>query len=199
MAGTFRTSSCRNISLWLIQRLSWVLLGCMIVLVGALSLWPEPIYYPEVIVPAARIIEREVPSGPPTVVERIRYVYVDAYVRAVAPGAVVEDVARFCRPVLIAQDRTEPHVPTPSLIRTVSYSPSGIPLRKGSLLVTSMDGHGDLVAEDFRVRAPFGIAAGLEDPYRTVVRYPRWAPLHEVARGALWYLTFRTAEAIFIK
>ena len=174
-------------------RLGWALVGGMIVLIAALSLWPEPIYYPEVIIPAARIIGREVPPGPPSLGQRIVYVYLQPDVRAVAPGAVVEDVARFCRPVLVADTV---RVPTPSLIRSVSYAPPLWPLSRGSLLVTSVTGHGDLVAEDYRVRAPFGIAAGLEEPYRTIVRYPRLAPLREIATGALWYGAFRLVEAV---
>lgn len=154
-------------------------------LIGAISRWPEPTYYPEVIVPAPRILVREVPSGPPTIREKIVYVYLTPDVRAVAPGAVTEDVARFCRPVLIARTDTVSHVAGPSLIRTVHYTPALWPLGKSALLVTSMDGYGDLVAEDYRVRAPFGVAAGLEEPYRTIVRYPRWAPLAEALRLAV--------------
>ena len=48
-----------------------------------------------------------------------------------------------------------------------------------------MDGYGDLIAEDYRARAPFGVAAGLEGPYRTVVRYPRWAAPVDYARTGL--------------
>jgi len=174
-------------------RLGWALIGGTLVLIAALSLWPEPIYYPEVIVRASDILPREAPPGPPSLRQRIVYVYLRPDVRAIAPGAVVEDVVRFCRPVLVA-DTVQ--VPSPSLIRSVVYSPSLVPLVKGSLLVTSMDGHGDLVAEDYRVRAPFGIAAGMEAPYHTTVRYPRLAPLREVATGVLWYGAFRLVEAV---
>lgn len=45
-------------------RLGWAFVGGMVVLIGALSVWPEPIYYPEVIVPAPRILIREVPAYP---------------------------------------------------------------------------------------------------------------------------------------
>jgi len=176
-------------------RLGWALIGGMIVLIGALSVWPEPIYYPEVIVPAARIIEREVPSGPPTIRERIVYVYLTPDVRAVAPGSVTDDVAQFCRPVVVA-DTVVVKTPTPSLIRSVSFTPHVVPFTKGALLVTSMNGRGDLMAEDYRVRAPFGVAAGLEAPYHTIVRYPRLAPLREVATGILWYGAFRLVEAV---
>jgi hypothetical protein len=152
------------------------------------------ISYPEVIVPAARILEREVP-GEIRWRDRLVYVYLTPDVRAVAPGAVTEDVARFCRPITVASTDSV-QIGTPSVIRTVAFAPSLVPLVKGALLVTSMDGYGDLIAEDYRARAPFGIAAGLSEPYRTVVRYPRWAPLREAATGFGWYLIFRSAEAI---
>ena len=180
---------------WL-GRLGWVF-------VGALSLYallPNREWsYPEVIVPAPRIIVREVPSGPPGIVERIRYVYLTPDVRAVAPGGAVGDVARFCRPTILAIAdtlRDALRVPSPSVIRSGTLTQSIIPLRKAHLFLSSMDGYGDLVGEDYGVRLPLGFAAGLEEPYRTVVRYPRWAPVREVASGALWYLTFRALEAV---
>lgn len=176
---------------WL-GRLGWAVVGALALYVLA---WRGPIPYPEVIVPAARIIEREVPSGPPGIVERVRYVYLTPDVRAVAPASVLDDVARFCRPVVVASTDTI-QVPSPTVIRSVVYRPSLVPLVKDQLLVTSMDGYGDLVAEDYSVRAPFGIAAGLEEPYRTTVRYSRLAPVREVAEGFLWYLAFRALEVV---
>jgi hypothetical protein len=178
-----------------IGRLGWALIGGTLVLIGALSMWPEPIYYPEVIVPAPRIIVREVPSGPPTIREKIVYVYLTPDVRAVAPGGATEDVARFCRPVMVASTDSV-RVGTPSVIRTVTVGTTWLPFQRHPLLVTSMNGYGDLVAEDYRARTPFGVAAGLEEPYRTVVRYPRWAPLREVATGFGWYIGFRLMEAV---
>jgi len=169
-------------------RLGWALIGGMVVLVAALSVWPEPYPYSGVIVPAARILEREVPFGPPSIPQRIVYVYLTPDVRAVAPGAVVADVARFCRPTLIAQtDTVRPTELVPSVIRTVQTGHSIIPLRRDPLFVSSMNGYGDLIGEDFRTRPGFGIASGLMNPYQTVVRYSRLAPLREVAEGALWW------------
>jgi len=175
-------------------RLGWALVGALAFYVA----YPNRVVtYPEVVVPAARILEREVPAYPPTIRERIVYVYLTPDVRAVAPGGAVEDVARFCRPILVTRSDTVRTTEIgPSLIRTVSYAPPLWPLTRGSLLVTSMDGHGDLVAEDYRVRAPFGIAAGLEAPYHTIVRTPRLAPLREIATGVLWYGAFRALEAV---
>ena len=46
-------------------RLGWALIGGMIVLIAALSVWPEPIPYPGMIVPASAIRAREVPFTPP--------------------------------------------------------------------------------------------------------------------------------------
>ena len=182
----------RGVGTGALSRLGWVLVGALLLY----ALAPDrTISYPEVVVPAARIVEREVPSGPPRIVERIRYVYLTPDVRAVALGGAVGDVARFCRPVVVASTDTI-RMPIPSVIRSLYYKPSLVPLRKGELLVTSMGGYGDLVAEDFRTRAPFGVAAGLQAPFNTTVRYSRLTPLHEIAGGALWYLTFRAAEAI---
>jgi len=172
----------------------------MIVLIGVLSFPNRVGLYPNVNVPASAIRVREVPfttPGPWDIGTKIRYVYVSPEIRAIAPASVKVDVERFCRPVTIPrQSDSEADVPSPSLIRTFAYNPSLVPLRKDGLLVTSMTGYGDLVAEDFRVRAPFGVAAGLEPPYHTIVRYPRLAPLREVATGVLWYGAFRLVEAV---
>lgn len=164
-------------------------------IVGALVLYAalpqKVISYPEVIVPAARIIERE----PPTEVrwrDRIVYRYVTPDVRATAPGGALDDVARFCRPLVVASTDTV-RIGTPSVIRSVVYNPSLVPLRKDRLLVTSMNGYGDLFAEDYRVRPGYSVS------FESGVRYSRLAPLREIGEGALWYLTFRAAEAILIR
>lgn len=195
MAGTSRTSSFA-------RYIAGALIGGMLVLIAAISVWPEPFPYPDVIVPAAAIRAREIPftaPGPWDIGTRIRYVYVSPDIRAVAPASVKVDVERFCRPVLIPDTTSANRQPSPSVIRTLSWSPAILPMSKGNLLVTSMDGYGDLIAEDYRVRAPFGVAAGLEEPYRTVVRYDRTAIGREMLHAALWYLPLRLAEAIFIK
>lgn len=178
--STFRISS------WLASRLSWAL-------AGALALYAvvdtAPVRYPEVIVPAARIIEREVP-GEIRWRDRIQYVYLQPDTRAVGTDGALADVQRFCRPIAV------PDAPAPSVIRTVSFTPSLLPLRKGSLLVTSFDATGTLIAEDFSARAPFGIRAGLDPPYQTLVRYDRLSLPRELAHGFLWYLPLRALEAI---
>ncbi len=164
-------------------------------IVGALvfyALYPDRVHsYPEVVIPAARIIERE----PPVEVrwrDRVVYRYVIPDVRATAPGGAIDDVVRFCRPVsVMGQDSTIRGVSSPAVIRSVVHNPSLVPLRKDRLLVTSMNGYGDLFAEDFRVRPGYSIS------FNSGVRYSRFAPLHELGEGALWYLTFRTVEAIF--
>lgn len=176
-------------------RLGWVLVGA----IGLYVLLPNREWsYPEVIVPAARIITREVP-GEIRWRDRIVYRYLTPDVRVVAPGAVVDDVARFCRPILLAQsdpERPTEVVPSPSLIRSGTLTESIIPFRRAHLFLSSMDGYGDLVGEDYSVRTPVGFSAGLEEPYRTTVRYPRWAPVREVAGGFLWYVAFRALEAV---
>lgn len=178
-------------------RLGWALVGALCLYV----VWSPPeLPYSGMIVPPEAIRARELPftaPGPWDVGTRIRYVYVDADIRAIAPASVKVDVERFCRPVTIAlQDSTSAEVPSPSLIRSVSYSPALLPLTRSKLLVTSMDGYGNLAAEDYTVRAPFGVAAGIQEPYRTVVRYNRSAIGTEVGRGILWYGVFRLVEAV---
>uniref|UniRef100_A0A6M3XTK8 Uncharacterized protein n=1 Tax=viral metagenome TaxID=1070528 RepID=A0A6M3XTK8_9ZZZZ len=179
----------------ILGRLGWALVGGMIVLIGALSVWPGGLPYRELIAPASALLPREVPAYPPTIREKIVYVYLAPDVRAVAPRAVTEDVVRFCRPVTVATTDTV-LVPSPSLIRTFTVGQTWLPFQRHPLLVTSMDGHGDLIAEDYHVRLPLGVAAGLEAPYRTTVRYPRWGILRDAAHGALWYGAFRLVEAV---
>lgn len=174
-------------------RLGWAIVGALILYVLSDN---EPIHYPEVIVPAARIIEREVPPGPPTIIERTRYVYLTPDVRAVAPGAVQADVIAFCRPVTLVDTIHGSVKPSPSVIRSGTLTPSIIPLRKAHLFLSSMDGYGDLVGEDYGVRLPVGFSAGLEAPYHTTVRYPRLAPLREIAGGLVWYGALRLMEAV---
>jgi len=166
-------------------------------IVGALLLYAlspdRTVTYPEVIVPAARIIEREMPPGPPRIVERVKYVYLTPDVRATAPGAVTADVARFCRPVVVAtQTDTIRAVPTTRLIRSVTHKSAPWPLRRDYLLVTSMSGNGELLAEDFRVRPGFQASWG----ERVTVRYPRTAPITEIGEGLLWYAGFRVLELV---
>jgi hypothetical protein len=187
------TPGGRGISLWLMGRLGWVLVGALIVAAFGERLFP----YREVETTRIAIIRREVPFGPPSLGQRIQYVYKQPDVRAVAPGAVTDAVTRFCRPTLVAQtDTVRATGAVPSVIRSVVHRPALLPLARDGLLVTSMDSYGDLIAEDFRVRPGFGIRAGLDPPFNTVVRYSRLAPLREIAGGALWYVAFRAVEAV---
>lgn len=160
--------------------------------VGALALYAfqpdRTVTYPEVIVPAARILEREV-VGPPTIVEKVRYVYLQPEVRAVAPAGVAGDVRAFCRPVVVSDTV---RVESPWVIRSVAETPSMVPLRKSKLLVTSMNGYGDVRAEDYRVRPGFSATWGDD----VSVRYPRGALFRELGEGLLWYGGFRVLEAV---
>jgi len=89
-------------------------------------------------VPAARIIEREV-QGPPRLVEKIKYVYLQPDVRATAPRGATEDAARFCRPITVAQTDTVRAIPSAWLIRSVNDNPSWIPLAKDGLDAGGVD------------------------------------------------------------
>ena len=155
----------------------------------ALFIWqPEPaILYDTVIVTRLQIVEREMPAGPPRLIERVKYVYLTPDVRAVAPGGAVADVARFCRPVLVDTASASPWV-----IRTVSHKSAFIPLKRDYLLLSSMNGNGDLAAEDYRVRPGYSATWGEQ----VQVRYPRWAPVTELGEGLLWYAGFRLIELV---
>jgi len=196
-----------RVGFWVMGRIGWVLVGVALTLVACLSCWERVFPYREVETTRVAIIVREVPSGPPGIRDRIVYVYLQPDVRAIAPGAVMEDVERFCRPILIAQsdperptelgqDSTERALPSPSVIRSFTVGQTWLPFQRNPLLVTSMNGYGDLVAEDYRVRLPLGVAAGLEEPYRTTVRYPRWAPLYEIPKALGYYAILRALEAV---
>lgn len=162
--------------------LGLVLVG---VLLAYLVLPSDPVAYPEVIVPAARIIEREMPARPPTIVERIVYVNVPPRQVATAIGGAQDDVAAFCRPVVLAMtDTLEVEVPAPELLlRSGEYSPAPIwkPFARGNLLLTGPTSHGDLVAADYPVREGFAFRASGDS---ALVRYPRGAFVRDVIGDA---------------
>jgi len=171
----------------------WILVGflaCYLLLV------PEepPVSYSEVIVPARVIEEREPPPREPTIIERVRFVTVEARVTARAPGGAAENVTAFCRPEVVLATATDsaPELPPPtSLVRSGRYEPSiWPPWGRGSLFLSSLTSHGDLVAQDFDVRPWHDFRAADS----IVVRQPRAAWARQVAQGALWYGVFRLVE-----
>ena len=152
----------------------------------------DPIVYHEVVVPAPRIIEREVP-GEVRFVDKIKFVYVDAGVTATAPAGATLAVQLFCAPtVALVLGDTTSALPRQEVIRSVVAGHSLIPLRRDPLLVTSMDSYGDLFARDYKVRPGFGVGSGDQ----IVVRYSRWALLGELAEGLLWHGGFSLVEVL---
>ena len=165
-------------------------LACYLLLV------PEepPVSYSEVIVPARVIEEREPPPREPTIVERIRYVTVEARQTARAPGGATANVSAFCQPQVVLATSTDsaPELPPPtSLVRSGRYEPSiWPPWGRGDLFLSSVTSHGDLVGQDFTVRPWHDFRAGDS----VIVRQPRGAWARQVAQGALWYGVFRLLE-----
>lgn len=162
-----------------------------------LALVPEdpPLTYSAVIVPAKVIEEREPPDREPTIVERVKFVTVEARRTATAPGGGLANVSEFCRPqVVLATATTDsaPELPPPTtLIRSGRYSPSvWPPWGAGELFLSGVTSHGDLVARDYRVRPWHDFRAA----DTVVVRQPRAALARQVAQGALWYAVFRALE-----
>lgn len=170
----------------LLGRLGPFLVGA---LVAYLLLPNDPVTYTDVVVPAARIIEREPPDRPPTIIERVRYVNVPPAQVATAPGGATDDVARFCRPTVVAKtDTVEVPVADPMLLfRSVSFDERPIwnPLAKDELLVTGPTSLGDLKALDYPVRGSFDVRASGDT---ALVRYPRGALVRDVVEtGAVVY------------
>lgn len=170
----------------LLGRLGPALVGA---LVAYLLLPSDPVTYTDVVVPAARIIEREPPDRPPTIIERIRYVNIPPAQVATAPGGAADDVTRFCRPTVIAKtDTVEVPAPDPMLLfRSVSLEERPIwnPLATDELLVTGPTSLGDLQALDYQVRGSFQARASGDS---ALVRYPRGSMVRDVVEvGAIIY------------
>lgn len=154
-------------------------------LMGALLLfqtaWPDTyVPYPEVIVPARRIIERE-PDTVRTFVDRIRYVTVEPTVVARAPDGARDEVESFCQPTVVAALpplETPAPIPAPRLlVRSGSFDP-GWWFQRDALRLTGPTSHGDLKAFDFSVRRGFSFRASGDT---LIVRHPRAALFREAA------------------
>ena len=166
-----------------VDRLGPYLLGAV---VGCLVLfstaWPEShVPYPEVIVPAARIIERE-PDTVRTFVDRIRFVRAAPVVVAIAPAGAMSEVAAFCRPSILAvTDTVEVEVPARVLLRSVTHRP-GWWFQADRLELTGPTSLGDLKAFDYRVRPGFTARTSGDS---VLVRYPRTGLFREVVEVAV--------------
>lgn len=153
----------------MIGRLGYLAAGILlgIVLLQATG-QTSPMPYPEIIVPAARIIEREAPARPPTIVERIVYVNVQPELRAEAPGGALEDVQAFCRPVSPVDTDTV-RVPDPMfLIRSGAWHESW--LGRDELRLAGPTNAGDLLEYTYRSRGSFDFRT---DGDSVLVRYGR--------------------------
>lgn len=170
----------------LLGRLGPFLVGA---LVAYLLIPSDPVTYTDVVVPAARIIEREPPDRPPTIIERVRFITVEPRQVATAPGGAMDDVTRFCRPTTVVQtDTVEVPAPDPMLLfRSVSFDerPAWNPFAKDELLVTGPTSLGDLRSLDYPVRGSFDIRASGDT---ALARYPRGALVRDVVEtGAIIY------------
>lgn len=157
--------------------------------IGALATYlllpNDPVTYTDVVVPAARIIEREAPDRPPTIVERFVFVNVEPRQVATAPGGAVDDVARFCRPTVVATtDTVEVPVADPMLLfRSTVYDERSMwnPFAKDELFLSGPTSTGDLKGLDFEVRGSFDARASGDS---AIVRYPRGALVRDVVETA---------------
>lgn len=149
-------------------------------------------YGPTLVVPAPRIIEREVP-GPTKIRTRIVYKYVQADVTARAPGGAESDVAAFCKPVVAkiqgdtAAARTAPQS---ELVRSLTAHSPWLWWRPASLVVTSETNRGDLYARDYRTGIDFGVGSGDS----ILVRSPRLEPVKRLGKSLLDYAFWRLVE-----
>ena len=143
--------------------------------------WPsEPVTYPVVIVPAARIEVREVP-GEVRWRDRIVYRFVEAAQTAVAPTGGLADAEAFCAPFLVEIDTVT--APRRELVRSVVHNPALFPLRRDGLFVSSVSNDGELIGRDYSVRPGFGLRAADS----VLVRYPRGSFVRELGEGLLWW------------
>lgn len=152
-------------------------------LIGALVMYvvspSEPVSYPEVIVPAARIIERE-PDTVRTFIDRVIYRTIPPVQAATAPAAAQDDVARFCAPtVAMVSDTLSP--PPMLLLRSVAHSPGWF-WQRDKLFLSGPTSYGDLNAYDYRVRPGFSVRA-IGDSL--LVQYPRTSLFREILEVAI--------------
>lgn len=132
----------------------------------------DPVTYTEVIVPAPRIIEREPPARPPTIIERVRYVNIQPNQVATAIGGALGNAQEFCRPTTVVTTDTlsKPVDPT-LLLRSVVHT-SGWFWQKDNLFLSGPTSYGDLTAADYSVRPGFSARVSGDS---ALVRYPRTA------------------------
>ena len=142
--------------------------------------------FDRVIVPAARIIERE-PDTVKTFVDRIVYRDAPRIQVAVAPRAAVQVVNEFCAPVVLqAVGDTLTSSRRLIAIRSGTHRPTSwwnpiAPLRRAGLTLTGFTNDGDLEQSDYSVRDGFSFRAAGDS---LQVRYPRFAGAGDVVDAA---------------
>ncbi len=165
--------------------------GCLVMFSVA---WPETyVGYPEVIVPARVIIERE-PDTVRTFVDRILFVRAAPVQVAIAPAGALDEVAAFCRPTVLAvTDTVEVEIPAARvLLRSVTHKP-GWWFQRDGLLLTGPTSVGALKAFDFRVRPGFSARTSGDT---VIVRYPRSGIVRELVEFGVPLLLGWTAAKV---
>lgn len=136
------------------DRLLYLLLGAA---VGAFAFQscgsPELPSWPEVVVPAARIIELEPPDRPPTIVERVVYRNIGPAQLASSPGGALEELASFCRPVVVSTVDTVEVADPQLLLRSGSWDDSW--WGSDELVLTGFTNAGDLRRYVYHPRGGF--------------------------------------------
>jgi len=140
----------------------------------------DPVPYPEVVI-AERILERE-PDTVRTFVDRVVYRYVGPARVAIAPGGAAQEVAAFCRPLILAMvDTVEVESAAPRLLlRSVSHDPGWL-WQRDRLTLTGPTSHGDLVGLEYAVRPGFSARTSGDS---VIVRYPRGSTVRDLLEGA---------------
>ncbi len=137
--------------------------------------------YPEVIVPAARIIELEPPTEPGWR-DRIVNHYITPTQLATAPGGAQDALADFCRPVVLRTiDTVEVEVPSLVLLRS-GVTRDGWWTQRGSVDLVGFTNYGDLKRFSFSTRPGWDFIASGDS---VLVRYPRTAVVRQVIEVGL--------------
>lgn len=154
----------------------------------------DVIPFPEVIVPAARIVEREPPARPPTIIERIVYVAPEPSLVARAPSGAADALDRFCRPVSVVQrPDTVTVVDTVLVLRSGVFNETWPWAGADELRLTGFTNVGDLEERTYRTRGSFDFIATGDD---LVVRYGRFnAALDWLDFGARAWSVFSIVRA----
>ena len=177
------------------SRAAWLIVGMVSGVVLMQFFGPEPfVEFPEVIVPAARIIELEPPARPPTIVERVVYRFPPVRTaRAVGGGTAA--VSAFCEPVL-TPIQTDTVVVTAGpilMLRSGVYNRSW--WGKDNLRLVGPTNMGDLLQLSYHTLGSCDFRTSGDS---VIVRYGRFNAVKDYARMAsdMWALYSIFAFAI---